>query len=198
MSTIASQITSLTIVYSIVYSDADQRKHQSSASLAFVSLVNSPHKWPVTRKIFRFDDVIMLWNTWINFGAIIMGCNCLSHIQASVLMSQSNEGMPGSWRQTMHANVISHCVSANLIDTNAIRYWNLYHDLQWPEDIWREINVELHDWQMEVNAGKVFRKYFQRDYNLTSNIWSLGHIHSVGYYHFLWIPKTNQQYLQIA
>ena len=36
MTTIASQITSLTIVYSTVYSDADQRKHQSSASLAFV------------------------------------------------------------------------------------------------------------------------------------------------------------------
>ena len=36
MDTIASQITSLTIVYSTVYSDADQRKHQSSAALAFV------------------------------------------------------------------------------------------------------------------------------------------------------------------
>ena len=36
MGTIASQITSLTVVYSIVYSDADQRKHQSSESLAFV------------------------------------------------------------------------------------------------------------------------------------------------------------------
>ena len=35
MSTMASQITSLTLVYSTVYSDADQRKHQSSASLAF-------------------------------------------------------------------------------------------------------------------------------------------------------------------
>ena len=60
----ASQITSLTIVYSTVYSDADQRKHQSSASLAFVRRihrgpVNSPHKWPVTRKMFPFDDVIM-------------------------------------------------------------------------------------------------------------------------------------------
>ena len=63
MSTIASQITSHTIVYSTVYSDADQRKHQSSASLAFVwgihrGPVNSPHKWPVTRKMFPFDDVI--------------------------------------------------------------------------------------------------------------------------------------------
>ena len=60
MGAIASQITSLTIAYS----DADQRKHQSSASLAFVRgihrwPVNSPHKWQVTRKMFPFDDVIM-------------------------------------------------------------------------------------------------------------------------------------------
>ena len=56
---------SLTVVYSIVYSGADQRKHQSSASLAFVrgihrpGSVNSPHKGPVTWKMFPFDDVIM-------------------------------------------------------------------------------------------------------------------------------------------
>ena len=60
----ASQITSLTIVYSTVYSGADQRKHQSSASLSFVRgihrwPVNSPHKGPVTQKMFPFDDVIM-------------------------------------------------------------------------------------------------------------------------------------------
>ena len=60
----ASQITSLTMVYSTVYSGADQRKHQSSASLAFVRgihrwPVNFPHKGPVTRKMFPFDDVIM-------------------------------------------------------------------------------------------------------------------------------------------
>ena len=64
MSTMASQITSLTIVYSTVYSGSDQRKHQSSASLAFVRgihrwPVNSPLKGPVMRKMFPFDDVIM-------------------------------------------------------------------------------------------------------------------------------------------
>ena len=64
MGAIASQITSLIIVYSTVYSGADQRKHQSSASLAFVWGIhrgsgNSPHKWSVTRKMFPFDDVIM-------------------------------------------------------------------------------------------------------------------------------------------
>ena len=67
MDTMASQITSLTIVYSTVYSDIDQRKHQSSASLAFVGgihrwPVNSLHKWPVTWKMFPFDDVIMSFN----------------------------------------------------------------------------------------------------------------------------------------
>ena len=70
MGTIASQITSLTIVYSTVYSGADQSKHQSSASLAFVwgihrGPVNSPHKWPVTRKMFPFDDVIMYFDNFI-------------------------------------------------------------------------------------------------------------------------------------
>ena len=65
MGVIASQITSLTIGYSTVYSGADQRKHQSFAPLAFVrgihqSPVNSPHKGPVTRKMFPFDDVIMM------------------------------------------------------------------------------------------------------------------------------------------
>ena len=55
MSAMASQITSLTIVYSTVYTGADQRKHQSSASLAFVRgihrwPVNSPHKGPVNEE----------------------------------------------------------------------------------------------------------------------------------------------------
>ena len=68
MSAMASQITSLMIVYSTVYSGADEKRHQNSASLAFVRgihrwPVNSPHKGPVTREMFPFDDVIMLI-TW--------------------------------------------------------------------------------------------------------------------------------------
>ena len=56
-------ITSLTIVHSTIYSGIDQRK-QSFGSLAFVRgihrwPVNSPHKWPVTRKLFPLDDVIV-------------------------------------------------------------------------------------------------------------------------------------------
>ena len=66
MSEVASQITSLTIVYSTVYSDADEKKTKTS-KLRVNGLcagnhrgpVNYPHKWPVTRKKFSFDDVIV-------------------------------------------------------------------------------------------------------------------------------------------
>ena len=66
MGAVASQITSVSIVYSTVYPDACQRKPQSSVSLAFVrvihrSPVNSPHKEPVTRTMFPFDDVIIMY-----------------------------------------------------------------------------------------------------------------------------------------
>ena len=87
METIASQITSLTSVYSTVYSGADQSKHQSSASLAFVwgihrGPVNSPHKWPVTRKMFPFDDVIMMAKP---IYVIIMGICVMSRMYVSLM-----------------------------------------------------------------------------------------------------------------
>ena len=87
MGAMASQNTSLTIVYSTVYSDANQRKHQCSASLAFVQgihrgPVNSPHKWPVTRKMFPFHDVIMFQLSemsqqvgQVNLVTVILGHN---------------------------------------------------------------------------------------------------------------------------
>ena len=82
----ASQITNRTIVYTSVYSGADQRKLQSSASLAFVwgihrRPVNSPHKWSVTRKMFPFDDVIMEGNIVLAFETLLHG----SHAEALCL-----------------------------------------------------------------------------------------------------------------
>ena len=67
MDEIASQTISLSIVYSTFCSALDQRKYQSPASLVFVWgihrwPVNSPHKGPVTRKRFPFDDVIMYFH----------------------------------------------------------------------------------------------------------------------------------------
>ena len=73
MTMLTSQITSLMVVYSIVYLGVNQRKHQSSASLAFVreihrGPVNFPHKWPVTRKMFPLDDVIMKLSATYNLS----------------------------------------------------------------------------------------------------------------------------------
>ena len=69
MSAIASQITGIAIVCLTVCWGADQRKHHSSASQAFMRgihrwPVDSPHKGPVTRKTFLFDDVIMGGLCW--------------------------------------------------------------------------------------------------------------------------------------
>ena len=68
MSAMASQFMTLMIVYSTFYSGTDERKHQSSTSLAFVQgihrwLVNSPYKGPITWKMLPFDDVIMFEGT---------------------------------------------------------------------------------------------------------------------------------------
>ena len=57
MGAMASYLASLTIVYSTIYSGSDQRKHNSSVSLAFVWEihrwpVNYSHKWPATRKMY--------------------------------------------------------------------------------------------------------------------------------------------------
>ena len=90
VSAMGSQITSLKIVYWTIYSGTDQRKHQSSASLAFVwgiyrSPVKSSHKGPVTRKMFPFDDVDMrinllvteVSNMWTNTLYWCLSCFCL-------------------------------------------------------------------------------------------------------------------------
>ena len=85
MSAMASQITGVSIVCTTVCSGADQRKHQSSGSLAFVRGIhrrplNSPHKGPVTRKMFPFNDVIM----WSNVA------DTLTHFGLSMLVSQES------------------------------------------------------------------------------------------------------------
>ena len=92
MSRVASQITSH-------YSGIDQRKHQSSASLASVRGVhrwpaNSPHKGQATRKMFPFDDVIMLFHFQlcgdnVNWSPVVeihltMFSNCIMRI-ASIM-----------------------------------------------------------------------------------------------------------------
>ena len=81
MTTIASQITSPTIVYSIVYSDADQRKHQSSTSLAF-SVGNSPviGEFPA-QKASNTENASIWWRHHLypkncTYGSYLLFCCC--------------------------------------------------------------------------------------------------------------------------
>ena len=89
MAVMASRITSLTIVYSTIYSGEDQRKHQSSASLGFVQgihrwPVNFQHKGPVTQKMFPFDEVIMCRETIGNYVYLIFEGVCFFDVFESI------------------------------------------------------------------------------------------------------------------
>ena len=97
MTATATQITSVSIVCSTIGSDADQRKRQSSASLAFVRgihrwPVNSPHKRPVTRKMFPFDDVIIIWlchhkSSGRRIDGLVQDCSNSSALAMELLQS---------------------------------------------------------------------------------------------------------------
>ena len=67
MTTMASQITSLTIVYSTVYSDADHRKHQSSALLAFVRGIHRDRWIPRTKGQLRGKCFHLMTSSWALF-----------------------------------------------------------------------------------------------------------------------------------
>ena len=104
MTAMASQIKCLTIVFSTVYSGADQRKHQSSASLAFVRgihrwPVNSPHKGPVT-KCFH-----LMTSSWHGLCFVVF-C-CIVRYQLMIV------GIP--FRHTPHEYPISNEVIQNNI-----------------------------------------------------------------------------------
>ena len=90
MSVMASQITNVMTVYPTVYSGTGQRKRQSSASGAFVRgihrwTVNSPHKGPVTREMFPFDDVIMIHGMYCTTWTINTARPCNSKLYYGII-----------------------------------------------------------------------------------------------------------------
>ena len=111
MSMMASLITGVSIVYSTMYSGADQRKHQSSASLAFVRVIyrwplNSPHKGLVTWKMFPFNDVIVDLIRWCIYAALggdeLIHWGRVTHICVSKLtIIGSDNGLSPDRRQAI-------------------------------------------------------------------------------------------------
>ena len=140
MSAMVSQIISLTIVYWIVYSGADQRKHHSSASLAFVRgihrwPVNSPHKGPVTRSVFPFDGVVVnilmypehLENLYLDFDHRLL----IFLILATFRLCESGQICDfrafswehnGEWPQIWHVGIF-------WPPSEQIRFWSRYVDI---------------------------------------------------------------------
>ena len=145
MSMMASQITSLTIVYSIVYSGAVQRKHQTSEPLAFVwgihrRPVNSPHKWPVTRKMLHlmtsscldghFADIIhpvpmkKPWGVWVNALSESTKSDKTTTTRQhttkpcvywwNILYMADSRLACSQWETSLQSNGVSHWLGANL------------------------------------------------------------------------------------
>ena len=149
MGAMASQITSLTNVYSTVYSDAYQRKHQSSASLAFLqgihrSPVNSPHKVPVTRKMFPFDDVIMK-----SGGQHV---RVYPNVLRSIVVSHITLGHRVFERGTIHCRFISQYTDTPIYGqwyTYIIRYLYNMCRMIFYQNIFHTNDMQLYIWTIQ-------------------------------------------------
>ena len=108
MDAIASQITSLTIVYSIVYSDADRRKYQSSSSLAFVRGI---HRGPGTgefpAQMASYAENVSIW--WRHN---VLLPNVVFKPLSSEYTMKSPSMAPFSW------NVAIICIEPSYVDTS--------------------------------------------------------------------------------
>ena len=160
MSTMASQITGLMIVYSTVYSDADQRKHQSSASLAFVRgihrrPVNSPHKWPVTQK-----NVSIWWrhheNGQVPFNNDTLQSTNRLNISRNVLQLSSLINSNGKGN-TMEVYVTRYCPATQIILhlTKKVCFLSRYVAMEWAT---ADQNILSYTWY----RGRCTKKDFSR------------------------------------
>ena len=120
MGTIASQITSLTVVYLTVYSDADQRKHQSSASLAFVLGIHRDRWIPRTKGQWRGKCFHLMTSSWDN-------------------------GLSPVWRQTIlwtNAALLSFCP---FVKKKAVEYESKYKYIQSVSTYFRKFRLIIGD-----------------------------------------------------
>ena len=110
MTTIASQITSLTIAYSTVYSDADQRKHQSSASLAFVWGFHRDRWIPRTKGQLRGKCFHL------------MTSSCYNYMWMQHITVKSTSRSECSLTITLFPQTPRTCVSTNLLLAVVVRH----------------------------------------------------------------------------
>ena len=144
MSTLAYKITSVSFVYSIVCSGSDQVQYQSSASLAFVRgiqrwPVNSPHKRPVTQKMFPCDDVIMLFHHQDTDDLVLKQCcrirtglssvGVISHRSGMSLSCMRSEARVDKYSLLMHCIKIKSPVNFLLNEQYVFCGWKYFFSL---------------------------------------------------------------------
>ena len=125
MTTMASQITSLIVVYSTVYSDADQRKHQSSASLTFVRGIPRT-KDQLHGKCFHMmtlscDDMVLIWQYNICNHHIDDVCWRITRLSQSNDTIYTNDSISS---MTTSNGCIFHAVCCLYKITMFTRVWN--------------------------------------------------------------------------
>ena len=150
MTTMASQITSLTVVYSTVYSDADQRKHQRSASLAFVRgihrdrwkcfhLMTSSCEWNRFTACNTNCNQALFWYCFMNFTSD----NCAANItQVKFMMTSSNGKVfrvsdhlcgefTGQWRRALMLSLICTWINVwvNNREAGDLRRYRAHYDV---------------------------------------------------------------------
>ena len=160
MNVMASQITCVSIVCSTVCSDADQRTHQSSASLAFVRgihrwPVESHHKRPVTRKMFLFDDVIMYfaYNAWCYLKSRCMKSNVIGHMFrfADFLNNVISHFDPSSSEMTVRKAYVPY--TASKITFTHSQWWLPQHTIGCEKMGWSGCHLEKHAMSERLVCG---------------------------------------------
>ena len=143
MSAMASQITSLTLVYSTVYSGADQRKHQSSSSLAFVWGIHRDRWIPRTKGQLRGKRFHLMTSSWLYkilweplwkgqgcltkvaifdpFPFTILYKSCLFHLCISPSWQTTSFERPPSWVAFLEG---FHCVLCKTVVVPFLIYWS--------------------------------------------------------------------------
>ena len=144
MSVMPSQITSLTIVYLTVCSGVDQRKHQRSTSLAFVRgihrwPVNSPHKGPVTWKMFTFDDVIIAIWMWWKFRLALIQILIKWSLQIFGHHARVT-GRPSRWGESWGVS----CNAPYDAQLILMEYFDLVLHLALQQKFWLDLNKSVH------------------------------------------------------
>ena len=160
MTTMASQITSLTVVYSTVYSDADQRKHQSPASLAFVWGIHRDRWIPYTKGLLRgkcFDLMTSSclhpycpWQYWCE--PLMFVPQAIPH---TLLVHTRNLSMVSFWGHTEYLRLMCSKIGFQLYT-----YIFIYR-VVWPQIILIGIQIRLitSQWNIEWFSTAMWTNY---------------------------------------